>query len=60
MGENKCKVPDIRTHTGRKCFSYRAPVHWNNLGEDLKTSKNIDAFKKTYLDKVLREVNHPE
>ena len=59
-GDSKCKVPDIRSHTGRKCFSYRGPVHWNSLSEDLKSSENIDAFKKANLDKVMRGVDHPE
>ena len=59
-GDKKVKVPDIRSATGRKGFSYRGPTFWNAVDEELKNCENVDAFKRTYLDKLLREVNHPE
>ncbi len=59
-GNKKVKVPDIRTATGRKSFSFRGPECWNGVDEDLKSSENLDAFKRAYLNKVLRDVNHPE
>ena len=58
-GENKFKVQDIRSATGRKCFSFRGPMHWKSVEEELKNSENVNAFKKNYLDKTLRDVNHP-
>ncbi len=54
------KVPDIRSATGRKSFSYRGPVYWNSVPEDLKNSETINSYKNSYLNKVLRDVNHPE
>ena len=59
-GESKVMVPDIRSTTGRKCFSYKGPVHWNQMSEDLKNSESVNAYKSKYLKKVLRDVNHPE
>ncbi len=59
-GEKKSKVPDIRSTMGRKCFSYRGPVHWNGVSDELKNSVSANAYKRAYSNKVLRDVNHPE
>ncbi len=59
-GESKYEVPNLRTMMGRRCFSYRGPAHWNSVSEDLKNSESINAYKNTYLKKLMRDVNHPE
>ena len=59
-GDTKCEVPDIRSMIGRRCFSYRGPAHWNTISDELKNSESINAFKHSYLNKLLRDVNHPE
>ena len=59
-GDKKVKVPDIRSTTGRKGFSYRGQTFWNSVDEELKNSESVDAFKRTYLNRLLRDVNHPE
>ena len=58
-GGDKVKVPDIRLATGRKSFSYRGPVHWNSILDDLKNSESVDSFKNSCLNKILHDVNHP-
>ena len=59
-GDKRVKVPDIRSTTGRKSFSYRGPVHWNAVPEELKNCESVNAYKNSYLNRVLRDVNHPE
>ena len=59
-GDKKLKVPDLKTTTGRRSFSYRGPVHWNSMPEELKSCESVDAFKRTYLNRVLRDVYYPE
>ena len=59
-GDSKCEVPNIRSMMGRRCFSYRGPVHWNEVPDDLKNSVSTNAYKKAYLNKLMRDVNHPE
>ena len=58
-GGKKVKVPDIKSATGRKGFSYRGPVYWNKVSEDLKNCESINSFKVSCLDQILRDVNHP-
>ena len=42
-GANKYEVPDIRSTMGRNCFSYRGPVHWNSVTDELKNSVSVNA-----------------
>ena len=44
-GENRVKVPDIGSAIGRRSFSYRGPVYWNSVPEELKNSESVDAYK---------------
>ena len=59
-GEQKCEVPNIRSSMGRRCVSYRGPTHWNLVDAALKNSVSVNAYKNAYLNKLLRDVNHPE
>ena len=56
---NNVVVPRVDTEIGCKSFSYRGPVFWNDMDSELKTKENKDIFKNAYLQKVLRDVNHP-
>ena len=56
---NMMNVPRIDSDYGRKSLSYRGPVFWNRMENDLKTQSNKDTFKNLYLKKLLRDVNHP-
>ncbi len=53
------KIPNLKTDTGRRAFSYRGPHHWNGLPNEAKNSENLNAFKTNYLNLILRDVNHP-
>ncbi len=57
-GEKKVKVPNIRSEMGRS-FSYRGPVHWNAVPEDLKNSESTNVYKNSCLNRILHDVNHP-
>ena len=59
-GDTKYEVPNIKSAMGRRCFSYRGPVHWNDVAENLKNSESVNAYKTSYLNKLMRDVNHPE
>ena len=56
---NMMDIPRIASDLGRKAFSYRGPVFWNGMGNDLKSQSNKNTFKNAYLKKLLRDVNHP-
>ena len=53
------KVPRVDSETGRKGFSFRGPVFWNNIDSDLKDKENKNVFKSAYLKELLQDVNHP-
>ena len=38
------KVPWVDQTCGRKAFSYRGPVFWNDLASDLKNKESKEAF----------------
>ena len=45
-------VPDIRSNSGRRSFSYAAPTIWNSLPLELRKSKSLSIFRsdlKTHL-----------
>ena len=56
---NMVNVPRADREVGRKAFSYRGPVFWNGMENDLKCQSNRNTFKSAYLKKILRDVNHP-
>ena len=56
---NKVSVPQVDSEVGRKAFSYRGPIVWNDLDNDLKAEENRNTFKNAYLQKLLRDINHP-
>ena len=37
---NKVKTPRVDSEIGRKAFSYRGPVFWNSIANDLKSQEN--------------------
>ena len=57
--EENIIVPDIRTNLGRKAYSYRRPVFWNGIENDLKLIQSKNSFKTEYIKFLLRDVNHP-
>ena len=56
---NKVTVPRVDSDVSRKAFSYRGPVVWNDLDNDMKSQENRNAFRNAYLYKLLQDVNHP-
>ena len=56
----KMKVPDVKTVTGRKAFSYRGPCFWNGLDDDTRIIENKATFKNHINKALCRGVNHPE
>ncbi len=58
-GPKLVEVPQRRTATGRKAFSFRGPNHWNNLDVSKRVIENQDSFKRTILKEMLRDVDHP-
>ena len=45
-------LPRLRTKFGERSFSYAGPAAWNRLPEDIRSTTNIESFKKalkTYL-----------
>ncbi len=55
----KVKVPRVDQECGRKAFSYRGPVFWNNLDTELKNKESKEAFRQAYIRELLRDQNHP-
>ena len=52
-------IPDLRTASGCKAFSFKGPVYWNSLPEDARIIENKNEFK-TKLNKLLMlDENHP-
>ena len=58
-GTKVMKVPNIRTTTGRKAFSYRGPRFWNDLHSDCRQIDKKDTFKRHISKTICRDVNHP-
>ena len=56
--ESNVKVPDLRTMAGRKAYSYRGPVFWNNIEKDIKAKTTKNSFKTAYTKFLLCDVNH--
>ena len=58
-GTNYMVVPNIRSSTGRKAYSYRGPTYWNSLGVESRGLTERGQFKR-HINKILcRDVNHP-
>ncbi len=57
--KQKVNVPDVKSELGRKAFSYRGPVFWNDISDDMKQKENRNIFKSAYLKYILRDVSHP-
>ena len=55
----KVEVPRVFSEVGRRAFSYRGPVFWNDISDELKQKDNKNTFKSAYLKAILRDVNHP-
>lgn len=56
---NMMRVPDVRSVTGRKAYSYRGPSFWNTLENESRTITTKTTFK-THITKLFcRDVNHP-
>ena len=53
------KVPQVDQTCGRKAFSYRGPVFWNELDTELKNKESKEAFRQAYIKELLRDQNHP-
>ena len=53
------KVPRVDQVCGRKAFSYRGPVFWNDLDIELKNKESKEAFQQAYIKELLRDQNHP-
>ena len=53
------KVPNYRTVSGRKAFSFRGPDLWNEIAVELKSLAAVNAFKNAYIRELLRDANHP-
>ena len=45
QNKNLLKIPYIMTTTGRKSFSYQAPVLWNSLPQPLREISETNSFK---------------
>ncbi len=56
---NYMLVPDIRSHTGRKAYSYRGPAYWNTLDVESRMIENKANFKTHITKEVCRDVSHP-
>ncbi len=56
---NSMHVPDIRSVSGRKSFSYRGPVTWNSLHKDARQAGSVGIFKSHLGKSARRDVNHP-
>ncbi len=52
-------VPNIRTNTGRKSFTYRGPNFWNNLITEVRTIENKNNFKREVTRLTCLDENHP-
>ena len=46
IGTNYMKVPNIRSCTGRKAYSYSGPSFWNKLDSDTRQLEDKTAFKR--------------
>ena len=57
--ESRVLVPDLRYGVGRKAYSYRGPVFWNSINQEIKDSPSQNVFKTKYIKFLLRDVNHP-
>ena len=60
--QTECKtmnVPNIRTNTGRKSFSYRGPNFWNNITSDIRIIENKNDFKREVTRITCLDENHP-
>ena len=57
--EENVQVPDIRSSLGRKAYSYRGPVFWNGIDNNIKLIQSKNSFKTEYTKFLLRDVNHP-
>ena len=54
------KVPAFKCTKARRAFSYVGPNRWNKLDNDLKSTKNYNAFRCQLLCKYLDiRDNHP-
>ena len=52
-------VPVLMTSNGRKAFSFRGPLHWNSLPNDIKVIENKISFKTGVSKLLAKDVNHP-
>ena len=52
-------IPYIRSVVGRKSFSYREPVNWNQIETEIRDSKSINMFKSHLTKELCRDFNHP-
>ncbi len=59
-GQSKImNIPDLRTGSGCKAYSFKGPVFWNGLPKDAHIIENKNEFK-TKLNKLLMlDENHP-
>ena len=42
------KLPLLKIPTGKRCFSYRGALLWNNLSADAKNVQTLSKFKTAY------------
>ena len=58
-GESKMELPNLRSNTGRKAFSFRGPQHWLSLPENTRIIESKQLFKKECIKNLMRDVDHP-
>ena len=58
-GTNCMTVPNIRSCTGRKAYSYKGPTFWNSLDVEARCITEKEKLKKHINKLTCRDVNHP-
>ena len=54
------QVRQFKTEKGRHAFSYRGPISWNKLSNELKNCNKFVSFKKQLMAKITGTLdNHP-
>ena len=58
-GTRYMKVPNIRSCSGRKAYSYQGPIIWNSLDNETRQITDKGAYKRHISKQLCRDVNHP-
>ena len=54
------KIRAFRTEMGRQAISYRGPMSWNKLSNELKNCNKLNSFKKELMARITSVWdNHP-